>query len=139
MRRKTQLEARLWAKALSDEGLYSFTRMLRNGDQRLIRERFLDSENPWSGCLATACGRLDPDCREDENPGLAWLEKLGAGSETGRYRQSRVVTEWDWETLDVKKFAAVFAAELNRRRAKKREQQVTTTALFIHSGEGVYA
>ena len=97
MHPKTLREARKWARKLRASKLKRMARMLENNDQRLIRDDFSDLENPFAGCLATQCGRLDPDCSGAEDPGIAWLEKVGIGEKQGY--ASAVVTEWDAGTL----------------------------------------
>lgn len=113
MHPKTEREARKWAGKLNARGLKRFVRMLENNDQRLICDNFEDPENPFNGCLATQCGRLDPECRGEVLPGTAWLTKVGIGKKQGY--ASAVVTEWDAGTLSLDELAAIFAAELDRR------------------------
>lgn len=113
MHPKTLREAVIWPQKLSIIPLKRVTRMLENNDQRFIRDDFEDPDNPFNGCLATQCGRLDPECRGEELPGTAWLAKIGIGEKQGY--ASAVVTEWDAGTLSLDELAAIFAAELDRR------------------------
>ncbi len=113
MHPKTLREAIRWPRKLGFVPLQRATRAFENNDQRLIRDDFEDPDNPFNGCLATMCGRLDPECRGEELPGTAWLTKIGIGEKQGY--ASAVVTEWDAGTLSLEELAAIFAAELDRR------------------------